>query len=60
MIKISDIVFGSPESVGLVDDDQTFNEHEFLLRCLNSLVTSKYLTELMLLNTPALSTCTDP
>ena len=42
--------------VELVED----REHEFPLRCLDSLVTSKYLTKLILLNTPDLSTRTDP
>ena len=40
--------------------DQTFNEHEFPLRYLDSLVTSKHLMEFMLFNCQTLSTCTDP
>jgi uncharacterized protein YozE (UPF0346 family) len=39
--------------------DQTFQEHEFPLRYVDWVETSKYLMKLMLFNIQTLSTCTD-
>ncbi len=39
--------------------NQTLNEHEFPLRYVDSLTTSKYLMELMLFKSQSLSTCTN-